>query len=313
MLWLILTTISYFFSAVASVVDKILLSGPIPKPKVYAFYIGILGIVVLFLIPFGFQVPPLHIILTAFFSGGMWVIGAIGLFAGLRKFEASRIVPAIGGFLPLFTLGFTHFFSWQTNLTIDRFDFYKTFSFVLLIFGSILINFQKNKKITLESLILSLWVAFLFALSFITAKIVFLNQPFISGLIWMRMGGFFVALSLIFSKEVQEEIFFKKKKDHNDQPLFKKPKLALIFVTNQIIGATAGILQGLAIYFVPLGMLAFINAMEGIKYVFLLMLTTIISLRLPKILSESLSKNIIIQKVVATCLIVGGLIILYLL
>lgn len=310
MLWIILSLISYFFSAVVSVVDKILLSGPIPKPKVYAFYIGLLGIVVLFLIPFGFQIPPPHIILISLFAGGIWIVGAIGLFSGLRRFEASRIIPAIGGFLPLFTLGLTHLFSWQANLTIERLNFWKIVAFVSLILGSILINFQKNKKVTFESLILSLWVALLFALSFVATKIVFLSQPFISGLIWMRMGGFFVALFLIFSREVREEIF-SKRRGADQLPLFKKPKLALIFLSNQVIGATAGILQGLAIYFVPLGMLAFINALEGTKYVFLLILTTLISLKLPKILSETLSKNIIIQKITATLLIVAGLTILY--
>ena len=310
MLWLTLTTISYFFSAVTSVVDKILLSGPIPKPKVYAFYVGILGILALVLIPFGFQVPSLQIISVALFAGGVWIVAMIGLFKGLRQFEASRIIPAIGGFLPLFTLGFVHLFSWQANLSTPLLTSWRLFSFVLLILGGVLINFQKDKRLTAKSLILSIWVAFLFALSLIATKIVFLNQPFVSGIIWMRVGGFLVALTLIFSKEVQEEIFFRKR-DEASKPLFKKPKLILIFLANQTMGATAGILQGLAIYFVPLGMLAFINALEGTKYVFLLILTTLLSLKFPKILSETLSKKVILQKIIATLLIVLGLTILY--
>ncbi len=309
MLWLTLTIISYFCSAVASVVDKILLSGPIPKPKIYAFYVGILGILALVLIPFGFQVPPLQIIFLALFAGSIWMVGMMYLFKGLRQFEASRIIPAIGGFLPLFTLGFVHFFSWQAKISTPLLTSWRLLSFILLISGSVLINLQKDKHLTAKSLVLSLWTAFLLGLSFTATKIVFLNQSFISGIIWTRIGVFLVALALISSKEVQEEIFFKKRGSH--QPMFKKPKLALVFLANQAVGAISGILQGLAIYLVPLGMLAFVNALEGTKYVFVLLLIILLSLKLPKILSETLSKKVILQKIIATILIVCGLTILY--
>ena len=162
---------------------------------------------------------------------------------------------------------------------------------------------------TAKSLVLSSWTAFLLGLSFTAIKIVFLNQSFISGIIWTRIGVFLVALVLIFSKEVQEEIFSKKRRSH--QPMFKKPKLALVFLANQAVGAISGILQALAIYLVPLGMLAFVNALEGTKYVFVLLLTTFLSLKFPKILSETLSKKVILQKIIATILIVCGLTILY--
>ncbi len=310
MLWLTLTIISYCCSAVTSVVDKIFLSGPIPKPKAYAFYIGVLGILALVLIPFGFQVPPLQIILIALFAGGIWMVGIIYLFKGLRQFEASRIIPAIGGFLPLFTLGLVYLFSWRTNLSTPLLTSWHLLSFVLLILGSVLINFQKDKRLTAKSLILSVWTAFLLALNFVATKIVFLNQPFISGIVWTRIGAFLVALTLIFSKEVREEIFSKKRKEAS-KPLFRKPRLTLIFLANQAVGAISGVLQGLAIYFVPLGMLAFINALEGTKYVFLLILTTFLSLKLPKILSETLSRKVILQKIIATLLIVCGLTVLY--
>ncbi|MCD6429467.1 hypothetical protein J7L09_02100, partial [bacterium] len=305
MLWLTLTIIAYFLLALVAVVDKIILSGPGPKPIVYAFYIGILGIFALVLIPFGFQVPDLIGIALAFLSGGLWLFASIALFTSLSRYEASRVIPAIGAMLPLFTLSFSYLFSWQAGKEIESLGLIKIIAFILLILGSVLINWEKEKTITKQSLQLSILAAFLFSLSFTTAKLVYLEQSFTSGFVWMRIGGFLFAFLLLFSRDLREELF-KKNSISKKKPLFKNPKLAAIFLINQGLGAIAGILQNLAIYSVPIAYLAFINALEGTRYVFLLILTIILSLKFPKILSEKISKPVLLQKVFAICLIIGG-------
>ena len=115
-------------------------------------------------------------------------------------------------------------------------------------------------------------VSFFLALYFLTAKLVYLEQPFISGFIWMRIGAFFVAACLIFSKEVREDI--------------RKPKLIqgktwAIFFPNEIAGASAFVLQNWAIALAPLAFLGIINALEGIKFVFVLIFATILSVKFP--------------------------------
>ena len=84
----------------------------------------------------------------------------------------------------------------------------------------------------------------------------------------------------------------------------------LIFLFNQGIGAGAFILQNWAIALVPLGFLAFINALEGTKYLFLLIFTILLALKFPKILKEEISKKILFQKIIAILLIGGGLVLL---
>jgi drug/metabolite transporter (DMT)-like permease len=309
MFWLTITILGYFLLALVAIIDKILLAGPIPKPKVYAFYVGVLGILALVLIPFGFDIPDLIGIGLAFLSGGLWVFALIALYSALRRYEASRVIPAIGGMLPLLTLSFSYLFSWQAGREIEGFNSLKILSFLLLILGSVLINWEKGKAITKKSLQLSILAALLFSLSFTTAKLVYLEQSFVSGFIWMRIGGFLIALLFIFSKDVREELF-NKLKTENRKPLFKKPKIAVLFLFNQGMGATAGVLQNLAIYSAPMAYLAFINALEGTRYVFLLILTIILSLKFPRILSEKISKPILLQKTFAIILIAAGLVIL---
>ncbi len=87
-------------------------------------------------------------------------------------------------------------------------------------------------------------------------------------------------------------------------------KTGIIFLSSQAVGAIAGILQSLAISLSPVAYLAILNALRGIQYVFLFIITLGFSYFYPKILKENISKRIILQKTVAIVLIVIGLAIL---
>ena len=107
-MWIIVAITAYFLLAFVAVIDKYLLAGPLPNPKLYAFVIGIFGGLALLLIPFGFLVvPPWPIIVFAMMAGVIQIFSLVALLSGLKNIEASRIVPAIGGLLPVFTLLFT--------------------------------------------------------------------------------------------------------------------------------------------------------------------------------------------------------------
>jgi len=295
MLWLIITILAYFLFALVALGDKYLLSGP-PNPKSYSFYVGILGILSLVLIPFvDFSVPETPQVILALIAGGIFIFALFGLYTGLENFEASRIVPAIGGLLPIFTFTLVFlFFSREESLS-----FQEIITFVLLILGSVFITLEKGKRITLKSFQISALTAFLFAIAFVLTKYVYSVQSFWSGFILMRIGGFFTALCFIFTKEMKEEIFKRK--------ITFRRKTGAIFLFNQAVGAGAFVLQNWAIALAGLTYLAVINALQGIQYVFLLILTILFSLKSPKILKEKLSKEIIIQKIIAILLIGGGL------
>lgn len=296
MLWVLIAIFAYFLIAITNLGDKYLLAGP-PNPKIYSFYVGLLGIAVLLLIPFiGFSLPSFAQLVFALAAGVVFILGIFSFYNALEKFETSRVVPAIGGFLPLFTLGLIYFFKSGEEILISK-DF---IALALLILGGVFITFQKEKGISFRSLPISILTAFLLSLVFLLSKFVYLSQPFWSGFILMRVGGFFAALGFIFFNEVREEIFRMK-------TTFNK-KNGFIFLFNQTLGAIAFILQNWAIALVPLVFLPFINALEGTKYVFLLILTAIISLKFPKFLKEEVSGKTLFQKITATLFIVAGLI-----
>ncbi len=297
MFWVILAISAYFLFAVVSVIDETLLSSRTIKPKLYAFYSGILSTVVLFLLFFDSTIPDLKYFLLALLSGILWLCAIIGLYESLKRYELSRVVSAIGAFLPLFTLGLSFLYTGTLNLS-----FLKIASFVLLVLGGVLIVFEKNKKITTQSLKLTIFTALLFALSFFTAKIFYLKYSFITGLVWIRVGWIISALFLLFFPDVRRNVFKKKKTE--------RIRFVPWFFAGQATGAAAGILQNLAIYFAPLMYLSFVNALEGIKYVFTLFLVLLLARFIPKISYEKLSRAAVIQKAVAVMFIIIGLILL---
>ncbi len=299
MLWLIVAISAYLILAVVFLVDKYLLVGPIPNPKVYAFYIGILGIAVLLLIPFiDFYVFEPCQLLLAFVSGASYVLAIFWFFKGLKIFEPSRMVPAVGGILPIFTFLLVYFFSAGQELPRP----WEITAFVLLVSGSFLITYEKSKKISLKSLKISVVAAFFFALSFVFSKYVYLEYPFLLGLIWIRLGGVLMALLFLTNHRLRAELF--------EQKIGLQKKTAAIFLSGQTAGAAAGILQNWAIALAPFAYVALINALQGVQYVFLLILAALLSLKFPQVLKEQIAKEVILQKIVAILIIGGGLIIL---
>jgi len=300
--WLLIAVSSYLILAVVSLVDKYLLTNSILKPNIYTFYVGILGILSLLFIPFvGFYMPGISQIILSLLTGAIYIYAIFWFLKSLYLFEVSRVVPAIGGMLPLFSFGLIYIFSFGKEIL----SYSEIIAFALLISGSILITLERKKLITLKSLRYSLLTSFLLSLSFVLSKYVYLNQPFWNAFIWMRIGGFLMALGFfIFIPKIKKEIF--KKKEHSPK------KTVAIFLLNQTAGASANILQNWAIFLAPLAYVPVINSLAGVQYLFLFILTVLISSKFPKILKEEISKEIIFQKVISILLIGAGLILLIL-
>ena len=297
MLWLFTALASYICFAVSAIFVKYLVSRVALGSKTFVFYMGILGMLVFLLIPFvHFSVPSPFQILLSIGAGITLAYSTFCLLEGLQKFEASRIVPAVGGLVPIFTFLFVFILS-KGEETLSFFQF---LSFILLMGGIVLLTLEKGLMINKPSLRIALTAAFFIALSFVMTKYVYLHQPFWSGLIVMRIGGLLLSVwFLLFSKEVQREVF-----------QFKRQPIAPIFLLSQMVGAGAEVLRNGAIFLVPLAMLPFINALQGVEYAFLLVFTFFMSRYFPHVLKEETAPKIMRQKVFAMACIVFGLIII---
>lgn len=296
MTWFTVAITAYFIFAVVNLVDKRLLVSLIPSPRVYAFYVGVLSALIAVLIPFvGFRVPELGQTLLALSAGAAFILAILQLYRALKLFEASRIVPTVGGLTPVFSVILIYAFS----LGREFLPFLKWPAFLMLLSGSVLINWNRKKSITYDSLLISASAAFLFALCFVLSGYVYMGQPFWSGFIMIKLGGLLPVIYLfLFSAEVKAELFKR-------QVTFKKKTMS-IFIANQVAGAGANILQNWAIALAPLVFIPVVNALQGTQYVFLLILSVLLAFKFPQFLKEEISGKILGQKIIAVTLIIIG-------
>ncbi|MDO8265007.1 MAG: hypothetical protein Q7T34_01390, partial [Candidatus Parcubacteria bacterium] len=89
-----------------------------------------------------------------------------------------------------------------------------------------------------------------------------------------------------------------------------KKNTALVFFATQGLGSLAIITQSFAVALVPLGLLSLINALQGIEYIFILIMAIFLSYNFPQFGSERISGGILFQKILAIICITAGVIIL---
>jgi hypothetical protein len=79
---------------------------------------------------------------------------------------------------------------------------------------------------------------------------------------------------------------------------------SILFYLVRVLGAVAGLLQN---YAIAIGSVVIVNALQGFQFVFLLVITSVMSLYYPKVLKEKVTPQILTLKVFAIFLITLGL------
>ncbi|PIR69477.1 MAG: hypothetical protein COU47_02780 [Candidatus Niyogibacteria bacterium CG10_big_fil_rev_8_21_14_0_10_46_36] len=305
MLWIPIAVSAYFFLALVAIVDKKLLTNRVPEPISYAFYVGLLNIVTLILVPFGFTILDGPLLLFALTAGFSFVIAIYFLYTTLRHSEASRAIPLIGATTPLFILFFTTVLS-KTHLTIYEFS-----AIGLFIAGGLFLSIQQNHadplfrithdQVNIKVVVPGILAAFFFACSFFLTEEVFNHSTFISAFIWMRLGNVIAAIFIFTLPSARRVIL------HTSRKLL--PSSKTIFLANQVLGGTGNILLNIAIF---LGPVAVINAMQGVEYFFIFLIALFLTAFYPRILRESISPRALLGKLAGIFFIAAGFVLLFL-
>ena len=291
-MWLVIVTIGYLLNAISSLINKILLNKDIPNPVVYTFYITLLGLVVFLLAPFGFGWIGFELFVVSIISGALFTYALLTMFMALARDDVSRVTPLIGGLQPIFVFLLAYL------ILGERLVATQLFAFLFILVGGILVTvqLQKSKAKQLRMLLLSLLSSFLFAASFVSTKYVFDGADFISGFIWVRIGSFIAVAVLLFSVANRKAIFNSNKQ--------VKKSTSLTFIFGQVAGAVSFILINWAI---SLGSVTFVNALQGLQYVFLFLLVLLLARKHSDWLGEDMSRRVVIQKIIAILFIAIGM------
>lgn len=289
--WILIAIAAYFLFALNGVGDKFLLTHAVKDPGVYAFYLGASSIVVFVLAPFGLEVLPLGLMFLAIFAGLSFIAAMYFFYSAIKETSISRILPIEGGLVPLFSLLMAYVAG------IERLDSHLLWAFGFLVSGAVLMEFKKTKDgwhpLAWRNALIA---AFFFGLYFVLTKDVYNQTNFISGLIWTRLGLVLGALMLLFSATTRRGI----KAAPNRTSATDKG----VFYASRIAGAGATFLQN---YAISLGSVVIVNALQGVQFAFVLLMSVLLSRFYPSIIKEEVNQSILVQKVVAVILITVGL------
>lgn len=300
MSWIGLALLAQLINAGVVLLDKFLLtSKSIARPLVYVFYVSMLSGVAFLLLPFRLIFPhqlvfwpTMPVVWLSLATGAAFTLSIFFLYNALSSADASDVAPAVGAVSALATLLFS--FLLLGNALTGNF----LFGFVFLTAGTALMSyFRFSRKVTLFVLCSGIF----FALSAVLVKMLFAATPFWNGFFWSRLGNVAVALPLLFWPD-NRKVF-----RHNFQVSTLQTKF-LVLVSK----LAAGIAFLLILTAISLGNVTLVNALVGTQFVFLLLFALIFTKRFPGYFYETVHHHrAIIQKVLATLLIVAGYFLLF--
>ncbi len=292
MTWLLITIIAYLLFALANIGDKLVVSKYQTKPIVYAFYVGFMGLVTLLLIPFGVIWPGWFQIFWCFWGGVSFVFALFFMYKSINAGETTRAITIMGSSAPIFTFLLSYQFLGE-RLTGNQIT-----AFAVLVLAIIVISWPletKKQKTAKQLIFWAVLSGVAFACSYVLAKYVYIYQPFVSGFVWIRLGGVATALLILLLPQNRRAIKI-------DWQRPKKQKASLILAI-QIFGGAGVIGQN---YAFSLASATLINALQAIQYAFVFILATLLGTKIPQ-LKESLNYKQSIQKIIAIILIALGL------
>lgn len=319
-MWAFIAISSYFMNAGVYVADKFLLSKKIHSSISYAFFVGVWSIFNFLILPLDFWVPTFRELSLDLLAGFIFLVTLVVWYKALHQSEATRVVPVVGALIPIFSFTLSYIFFGES------FSERQFLAFVILIVGGILVSVKKTKiyvygeiskkfkaifgdifglvhaeyRPTRRLITNSVASALLFAMYYVLMKYIYMQQPFIGAFVWSRLGTFVGVLLMLFVVDWRRKIFEGQKGQ-------KSPKNMLFFLSVRLFAAAAFILLNWAI---SLGNVAMINALQGVQFLFLILLVLLLSKKFPNILEEEMGGGVMFQKIMGVILVSLGLYVL---
>ncbi|MCX6745127.1 MAG: EamA family transporter [Candidatus Parcubacteria bacterium] len=292
-MWLYLAIFAYFLFAIANIGDKLMVSKYKTEPLVYAFYVGILGVLSVILIPLGVYFPVPILLIFSLLAGLAFVLALFFMYKALCLGETSKAITIMGGSSPIFTFLLANLFLHE-NLQLQEIG-----AFLILVLAIILISWEKERPVRKkyhESMIFwSVMAGLFFAVNYTLTKHLFNQDTFINVFFWTRMGGVITAIIILLIPKARKLI-------KTDWKRPKKQKGALVFG----IQATGGLGVVLQSYALTLASPTLVNALQAIQYALVFVFAHLLGRKIHH-LQEKISTRELVRKILAFALIFLGL------
>ncbi len=277
--WILLATLGQFMNAIVAVLDKYIVSDEkvMPRPFVYAFYSCLLtGFwAVIFFVglipPFAalgvpsftnVEFPTIQVISMAFLSAYTFFMALVSMYDALRQSDASVVMPIVGTISAISAFGLSYLFL-GASLTQGH-----IIGVLMISLGTLLVA----RTIPTWSVVLHvIHSGVFFALHYIVMKGLFMETSFDDGFFWSRVSFVLFALSLL-----MVPVYWDKIKEQTKTTTKKTG--ALVLVTKVLAGVAAFLLLKAT----DLGEVSVVQALDGIRFVFILLITAILAHWLPE-------------------------------
>jgi uncharacterized membrane protein len=261
--WLGIAVAAQFLFAIGVLVDRhiVVRAEHIGKPIVLAFYVSLMSGCVIVLAPFGISLPSTLVVTLSLAAAVAFLAGIFFLYSALRIGHAADVAPVVGAVSAITTVILAAF-SLEGDITPILFV-----PVALLILGTALIS---RFHFTTHTLLYTVCSGFGLGVMFLLVKLVFLEVPFLDGFFWTRMMNVVVALGLLLVPVWRMAIL--KGGTHSSRGA------KLLVVGNKILAGAASVLMAFA---VSLGPVSVVNALSGLQFVFVFVLTLLFARFMP--------------------------------
>lgn len=292
--WIILVLIAQFLQAIVVLIDKYLVTSPeIPKPATYAFYVGVLSIFPIVLVPFGVieMIPPEALWLAAI-AAATYISALLYLYSALRIADATDVAPFLGAVTATATFLLSFVFL-DSDLPPHFLQ-----GIALLVLGMLFVAHIRFSSKGFWQLVAA---GILFAASAIAIKLMFNKIDFINAFFWSRMANVAGALLLLF--------WIPNIRHISKSAEVSTSKTRWLIIGNKVLSGFVFLLMLVAI---KMGDVSVANALAALQFIFLFVIVILLGEHRPKYIKEVLRPGHILHKVVATMLIFSGFLVLFL-
>ena len=291
--WIIFALIAPALWAITNLFDSKLRNFHIKDEFVLTTFAGFIGLLAFLFVPiYGISFPGIWIFIVSMIAGVLYIYTMIPYFKALSLEDTSTVIM-LWYITPVLIPFFARFFLNENLFFIQ----YVGFAFILL--GGLLISIKRNalKKIHLsKALFMMLASGIMLDIYYLLEKYIYQNQPFWNGFMWIRLGSFIGALTILAIPKYRKS-FIQMKNNLN----FKS--FRLIF-GGELLNLIALVSIGFAL---SLGSVSLVTSLTNFQPLFLLVFIVLLSKFFPKLYQEKLSKKIIFVKIIAVALLIFGL------
>ncbi len=256
----------------------------------YVFWLGAMSVLGIFLAPFGFHLPSLSVAGLAFGTGVLHLVSVFFYYVALKRGEASQALAIMGGFSPVATalLGLALLGTAVGSKALVGFIFLTAGGFVMFL----------TERLNLRRILLPvLFASGSYGLVNVLQKSVFDQTNFVTGYVIFTLGTFAGSLLLLVRGSWRKQIFRSSAQ--------AEPRNRFWYFVNRVI---SGVGSFLVFYAISLANPAVVDAISGVRYALIFVGAYVLTRIRPELLRENFTGGVLVGKLLATGLIIAGLV-----